>query len=58
MVKPTQDVVPNNSDNVRSSEQAMMQAQVRYKIITSYFTMPKFDVISVDRDLVIILYLT
>ena len=50
MVIPTQDVVPNNSDNVRSSQHEMMQAQVRSKIIRNYSTMPIFDGVSVDRD--------
>ena len=50
MVIPTQNVVPNNSDNVRSHQHATMQAQVRSQIIRNYSTMPEFDGVSVDRD--------
>ena len=49
-VIPTQDVVPNNTDNVGSSQHAMIQAQVRSQIIRNYYTIPKFDGVSVDRD--------
>ena len=50
MVIPTQEVVPNNSNNVRSSKHSMMQAQGRSQIIRNYSTMPKFDGIWVDRE--------
>ena len=50
MVIPTEDVVPNNSCNVRYSQHAMMQAQFRSQIIRNYSTMPKFVGVSMDRD--------
>ena len=50
MVIPTQEVVPNNSNNVRSSKHSMMQAQGRSQIIRNYSSMPKFDGIWVDRE--------
>ena len=54
MVIPTQDVIPNNSDNVRTPQHAMMQIQVKSQIIRNYSTMPKFDGVSVDRENVFI----
>ena len=50
MVIPTQDVVLNNTDNVGSSQLAMMQAQGRSQIIRNSANMPMFDGVSVDRD--------
>ena len=50
MVTPTQNAVPNNSDNVGSPQHAMMQAHVRSQIVKNYSTMPKCDGVLVDRD--------
>ena len=49
-VIPSQDVVLNNTDNMRSTQEAPIQAQARSQIFRNYTNMPKYDGVSVDKD--------